>query len=56
MPHPSVSGELTLYLELVADNRADVPVEHLTFEQQVSFVLDELADESESDSGGLFLI
>ncbi|WP_303703913.1 hypothetical protein [Haloquadratum walsbyi] len=39
---------------MIVSNRADVPAEHLTFEQQVSFVLDELADESESDSGGLF--
>ncbi len=54
MPRPSVSEEVKLHLESVVNDRADVPAEHLTFEQQVSFVLDELADESESDSGGLF--
>jgi|APHM01.1.fsa_nt_gi hypothetical protein len=55
MPHPSVSEELKLHTESVVDGRADVPAEHLTFEQQLSLVPNELADESESDSGGLLL-
>ncbi|ERG95826.1 hypothetical protein [Haloquadratum walsbyi] len=52
MPRPSVSEDLKERLESVVNDRADVPVEHLTFEQKVSFVLDELAKESDS-SGGL---
>lgn len=54
MPRPSVSEEVTLHLESVVDDRADVPAHHLTFEQKVSFVLTELENESkQNDSGGL---
>jgi hypothetical protein len=53
MPRPSVSEELKSRLEDTVADRADVPAHHLTFEQKVAYILDELERESESDSGFL---
>lgn len=55
MPRPQISEDLKKHLEQVVEKRADVPAQHLTFEQKVIFVLNQLKQESqESDSGGLF--
>jgi hypothetical protein len=55
MPRPQISEDLKTHLEQVVEKRADVPAKHLTFEQKVIFVLNQLKEESqESDSGGLF--
>jgi len=55
MPRPQISEDLKKHLEQVVEKRADVPAQHLTFEQKVIFVLTQLKKESEqSDSGGLF--
>jgi len=55
MPRPQVSDDLKTHLEQVVQKRADVPAKHLTFEQKVIFVLNQLKQEpQESDSGGLF--
>ncbi|ERG94195.1 hypothetical protein [Haloquadratum walsbyi] len=54
MSRPSVSEEAKAQLEAVVEERADVPAHHLTFEQQVPFVLTELEKESnQNGSGGL---
>lgn len=44
MPRPTVSEDTLDRLEEIADARAKVPAEHLSPEQKIAFLLDELED------------
>lgn len=44
MPRPTITEDTLDRLTEIADARSKVPAEHLTPEQQVAFLLDELED------------
>jgi hypothetical protein len=54
MPRPQVSEDLKKHLEQVVEQRADVPAKHLTFEQKVIFILNQLKEESQESDSGFF--
>jgi len=54
MPRPQISEDLKKNLEQVVEKRADVPAKHLTFQQKVICVLNQLKEESQESDSGFF--
>lgn len=45
---PNVSDDLVERVEEIADDKTNIPVEHLTFEQRVAYLCD-LVEEGDSE-------